>query len=199
MRSFVKILLVGVVGSFLFSGCAFTGKFGAYVKKENNVVKGMTKAGGWSESSGTNGYTDYQDPNNAVQRCSINFVLYMISKKAIENGYNYFLITYKAGSNKNPAPIVTVDKMVHYCDPGYFDKETNLLEDKCTHMGLGKGYPKGIGGFDVRFFKKRNPFVPLWDARKILKETKAELVNVCYKDDPGLFQREIEKSRFKEE
>jgi len=199
MRGFVKVLLVGVVGAFVFSGCALTGSVLADMKKEDGVVKGMDVVRASACTSGTNGYKDYQDPDNAKQRCSIYFALYMTSKKAIENGYNYFLITYKSGSNKNPAPIVSIDKVVHYCDPGYFDKESNLLEDKCGHIGLGNGYPSAFGGLKISFFKKRNPFIPLWDARKILKETKDELVNVCYADDPEGFQRAIEKSRFREE
>jgi len=80
--------------------------------------------------------------------------------------------------------------LIEYAGP-YYDKESNLLDDKCDHIGLGNGTPSRITNVKAYFFKKRNPFIPLWDAKKAVRETHPELIRTCWNGDEALFQEAL--------
>jgi len=178
---------------FGFSGCAESGRVDAVMLSKHNQVKGIKIYRAFTPVPDTQGYTGYQDDENAEYRCSVAYATHAIATKALQNGYPYFNIIYPKGSNSNPLPIITNEKMARYCAAPYWDKESNLLDDKCKHIGLGQGTPGAIGGIKGYFFKQRNPLVPLWDAKKTIRDTYPMLVKSCWKGDEVEFRKMIKK------
>jgi hypothetical protein len=190
MRVNMFLMAAMAAAAFLFSGCAASNEYvtGKRLVK-NGQVKGLRTHLAGGPSVDKQSYTGYADENNAVYRCSMKVRIYAIAKEALAHGYPYFALKFPEGSNKNPAAVTSVDGVLHYCVPGYYDKETDLLDDKCGHIGLGNGTPNGPVMLDGIFYKKRNPFMPLWDAKKVVQKLKPELRKECWKDMPDAFEK----------
>lgn len=198
MRKYTCLVFFGIVGAFLFSGCASTGVIKADMLKEKdkNTVDGMHIYYSITPALDTKKYTGYEDDANARAKCSTNYAMYEASKKAIENGYGFFSITFLEGSNKNPLPIVSISQIEQYCSAPFFDKESNLLDDKCSHIGLGNGSMSHLQKVKVHFYKKRNPFMPLWDAKRTLRTAKKELILRCFNGDRALLLKAENRARY---
>jgi len=185
----VKLLLIGMMAIFVFSGCAGQGpRVDADMTKEGMLVKRT-----FTPNPNTHGYQEYQDIENAEYKCSTEYAIHAIASKALENGYPYFSLEFPKGSNQKPLSIVTSKQITRYCVAPYWDKESNLLDDKCHHIGLGQGTPGRIKNVKARFFKKRNPFMPLWDAKKALSDTEKQLINTCWNGDTMAFRKTLER------
>ena len=120
---------------------------------------------------------------------------YGVADKALSNGYDFFSVEFEKGSNKTPSAINSIDKLDRYCNAPHWDKDTNLLEDKCGHIGLGNGDPRFVEPLNVKFYKQRNPFMPLWDAKKTKKDAWNTLVNECYAGDTSTLQEMLKDLR----
>jgi hypothetical protein len=192
-RSILLIVLASL--AFVFSGCASNGYVNVKKLTRNDQVKGVRILKSWVPAVNTHGYKEYADFNNAGYRCSIRLHLYTIAKEALKQGYPYFTLRFPEGSNKTPYAVASTEKLFHYCVPGYYDKDTDLLDDKCGHIGFGNGTPGGPVWTEGIFFKKRSPLVPVWDAKKIINELEPSLVHECWNDDREGFEKTIREVR----
>jgi len=191
MRRKVFVMATMAVATLLFSGCgsANNGYVTGKMLMEKGQVRGVRTLHTITPTADMKNNGKHADKNNIAYRASLEERIYAIAKEALKNGYPYFALRFPEGSNKNPQAIVSVDKVLHYCVPGYYDKETDLLDDKCGHIGLGSGTPTGPVQLDGIFYKKRNPFIPLWDAKKTVKELGADLKKRYWKDYPEVFEK----------
>jgi hypothetical protein len=188
----INLFLAVLAATFSFSGCAQSSKILGETLSKNGKIIGIKKAGIRTRTVDISDADSHQHEHNLYYRCSLKGKLIVISKKALELGYPYFTISYTKGSNKNPAAINSVDKIVHYCVPGYFDKDTDLLDDKCGHIGLGKSIATGAPGMVAYFHKTRNPFVPMWDAKRILEQEVHSYVRDCMSGDMETYRKAME-------
>ncbi len=188
MRKIIKLSIVTVAGILLLSACGTGPRVDADMGKRDMLVRHAH-----TPTPNTKGYTGYQDSENAEYKCSTEYTIHAIASKALENGYPYFSLEFPKGSNQKPMPIATTDQITRYCVAPYWDKDSNLLDDKCNHIGLGSGTPGGIRNVKANFFKKRNPFVPLWDAKKALRDTEKELIGTCWNGDAVAFRKTLER------
>ncbi len=188
MRRNIVSMMVLFGVALMFSGCVQDQQiFGETLVKDGKVVgikRAVIRKMDYDESEGSK----HQSARNIRMRCNLTSKLIVSAKKALEHGYPYFTIRYTKGSNNNPLPINTTTKMIHYCDPGYHDKESDLLDDKCGHIGLGKSIATFIPGIVVYFHKKRNPFVPMWDAKRVLTEEKEPYIRECLRGNRTMYE-----------
>lgn len=189
MKRSAVMAMVSFGAMLMFSGCVQDYQvFGETLVKENKVIgikRAVIRKVDYDKSEGSK----HQSVRNIAMRCNLTSKLIVSAKKALEHGYPYFTITYTKGSNKKPLPINTTTKMMHYCDSGYYDKESDLLDDKCGHIGLGKSTAVFAPGIVVYFHKKRNPFVPVWDAKAILEKEKEPYIKECMRGNHAMYER----------
>ncbi len=190
MRRKVFLMAAMAAAAFLFSGCGTNnGYLIGKTLTQKGQVKGIRTMRSRCPSVDIKSHQGYADVNNVFYRCAIRTRIYAIAKEALRNGYPYFALKFPDGSNKNPQAIASVEKVLHYCVLGYYDKETDLLDDKCGHIGLGNGTPAGPMWVDGIFYKKRNPFMPLWDAHKTVQKLEPVLKDECWKNRPEAFEK----------
>jgi hypothetical protein len=189
MKKIWSVFLL-TLGLFLFSGCApYVGVLNAdMLVKENKKVGIRTVLASGSKTS-FKGESGYQDKRNVYYKCDMKIRLHAIATKALENGYPYFVVVYPKGSNKKPVAITSLSQSIHYCVAGYYDKKTDFLVDKCGHVGLGSGTPSSPKILEAYFYKKRNPIIAMWDAKKVLAEINPTLVNECWSGDKAAFNK----------
>jgi len=188
----MRYLFIGLVfftASIFMSGCASGPRVVADMLIKKNVVKGMHSEIAFIGETDTNKHSGYQNSDNIEYKCSTQFTIHAFATKAIENGYPFFTMQFPKGSNSNPISVVTRKQIDQYCTPTYYDKESSLLDDKCSHIGLGQGTPSVIRNVKARFYKKRNPFIPMWDAKKTISDTTNELINTCWNGDSVAFRK----------
>lgn len=189
MRKHILTLVSALILSLLVSGCAGSSPWmnANIAKKEDGRQEmhiNIARAPRLKPELYV--YKGYKVPQNISYQCANAYMIHAISTKALEKGYNYFTLTFEAGSTKRPLPINSVGKYLRYCNAPYYDKKTDLLEDKCSHIGLGRGYPGVMRNVTALFSKQRNSFVPMWNASQAKKEALAELQNNCYKENPKM-------------
>ena len=189
MKRSAVMAMVSFGAMLMFSGCSNNGFVDARMLTKDNKTKGIRVINVGIPNTDTHGYKDYAEPENADYRCYLRASLYTIAKEALERGYPYFSLYFPDGSNKMPPSIVGTEKIFHYCVPGYYDKDTDLLDDKCGHIGFGTGTPAGVTRIDGVFYKKRNPFVPMWDAKKIMQELEPALLRECWGNRKEVFEK----------
>lgn len=186
MRTTTTIVL-GLLASIFFSGCSghsywmhadTIAKNGKVGQMNINVARAP------SPLIKTYDYKGYKEPRNVNYQCSNAYMLHAIATKALENGYNYFTLEFTEGSNKRPLAINRVSQHLNYCNAPYYDAQTDLLEDKCQHTGLGTGAPGTIRNVKAYFHKKKNPLVPMWNASRTKRDAYMELKDNCYKKHP---------------
>lgn len=187
MSKNIYLVILAIFGSPFLGGCGSSSYWiNAYTEKENGSVKKMyvntARTPKVNEEKCDNG--GCADDANIYYHCAHNYMLNAISTKALEGGYSYFTLSFPEGSNKEPIAINRIEQHLNYCNAPYYDPKTDLLEDKCNHIGLGAGYPAVMRNVSVKFYKERNPFVPTWNAEKTKRETLKELQSQCYKNDP---------------
>lgn len=192
MRVSIKILLLSPLGALMFSGCTPGYRVDADMLQESKQTKGMRVTFASSLDADKATYRGYQNSDNAKYKCSYELAVHAIATKALENGYPYFSVEYPQGSNSNPMAIVTANQGTRYCVAPYYDSESSLLDDKCGHIGLGNGTPSGVREMKAYYFKKRNPIMPLWDARKTKRDTEKTLMYSCFHGDRGKFKKTLQ-------
>jgi len=182
MRKIVLLTSLVLV-SFLFTGCGSTSFwFNATPVKIGGEIRGMdikaVRVKGVNKKAYP--YKNYEDSSNITYRCAYNFALLGVATKALENGYGYFTLEFPEGSNYAPLSVNSISKLDRYCNAPHWDKETSLLEDKCGHIGLGNGTPFRVKSMKVKYFKSRNPMIPVWSAKKTKQETWKTLTEECF-------------------
>jgi len=188
MKKIWSVLLLTLVLS-LFSGCARTGVITADMLLKDNKVSGISTKIVSGKKVSLSGEHGYQDEANVYYKCNMKIRLHAIATKALENGYPYFVVVYPKGSNKNPVAITSLTQSIHYCVAGYYDEKTDFLVDKCGHIGLGRGIPASPILVEAYFYKKRNPIIAMWDAKKVLAEITPTLVKECWDGDQKTFNK----------
>lgn len=188
------IVFAGFVSAmFLFSGCANNGVILSDMLTKNNKITGIRTMLACGGKANFNGISGYKNESNIYYKCGMKVRLHAIATKALENGYPYFVLVYPEGSNKQPQSIVSVDQSIHYCVAGYYDKETDLLDDKCGHIGLGNGAAGSPKTVEAYFYKKRNPMIAMWDAKRVLRKITPTLVNECWSGDQEAFNKYLKR------
>jgi len=197
MKKTIMYVSLALFGMFMFSACGGLGVVrGDLLKKENtSTVNGIFIDQAYAPGLDSLEYKGYQDKNNAKALCSTQIAMHEASSEALKYGYSYFSLTFKKGSTPKPLAIVSSEQISQYCAAPYFDKDSNLLDDKCKHIGLGSGTLISVSSIEVQFFKKRNPFLPLWDARRTLKETEKTLLSRCYGGDRALLNKSLARTK----
>lgn len=188
------IIMAGV--SLMFSGC---GHFTVHAKPiiKDGKTEGLRLGSAHVKTPDLDNYPhkNYYKDTNIEYRCAYNYALYVIADKALSDGYEYFSVEFEKGSNRAPLAINSIDKLDRYCNAPHWDKDTDLLEDKCGHIGFGNGYPINVKTHNIKFHKQRNPLVPLWNARATKRDTWNTLSNECYPGNTSALQEMLENSR----
>ena len=123
------------------------------------------------------------DTDEKHSTCTRHFILYGAAKETLANGYKRFALAddgwhgNQYDNNMQGLAINTYDAWDRYCNPGLYDPDTGLEDDKCQfHKLLGSITP-GMGG---KFLMLREPtyLFPTWDAEKVLEQERVA-VNEC--------------------